>query len=97
MKLIIGILLIMLISLQYKLWIADRSLTQVHHLQKQKQDIITKNKTLKARNATLFSEIANLKQGLGTIEEYARSEMGLIKKGETFYQLVPQDFTPEKK
>lgn len=97
MKLIICILLTMLISLQYKLWIADKSLTQVHHLKKQKQTIIAKNEALKVRNATLFSEIISLKQGLETVEEYARSEMGMIKKGETFYQLVNQDFTPTEK
>ena len=95
MKLLICILLTMLITLQYKLWIGAGSLTQVHHLQKQKQEIIAKNETLETRNAILYSEVISLKQGAGTIEAYARSEMGMVKKGETFYQLVNQ--TPEYK
>lgn len=88
MRFIITMLLVMLVSMQYRLWIGNGSLTEVHHLQQQKQDIVAKNKLLKERNDALAAEVMSLKQGLDAIEERARSEMGMIKKDEIFYRLV---------
>jgi cell division protein FtsB len=44
---------------------------------------------LKARNGALDAEVRDLKQGLEAIEERARLELGMIKKDEVFYQIVP--------
>ena len=49
------------------------------------------NQKLQARNEQLKAEVADLKQGLEAIEERARTELGMIKEGETFYQLVEPD------
>jgi cell division protein FtsB len=78
----------MLVLLQYRLWIGNGSLTEVHHLQQEKESITQENESLKERNDSLAAEVLDLKHGLDAIEERARSEMGMIKKDETFYQLV---------
>ena len=70
------------------MWIGNGSLTEVNHLQQEKESIIAENELLNERNDSLAAEVLDLKQGLDAIEERARSEMGMIKKDETFYQLV---------
>ncbi len=88
MKLITVMLFATFVVLQYRLWIGNGSLTEVHHLRKEKESIIKENELLKERNNSLAAEVMDLKHGLDAIEERARSEMGMIKKDETFYQLV---------
>ena len=61
-------------------------------MEKEKQSILEENEALKERNDSLAAEVLDLKQGLDAIEERARSEMGMIKKDETFYQLVDSQY-----
>ena len=88
MKFVTVILFTMFVLLQYRLWIGNGSLTEVHHLQQEKELITNENELLRERNDSLAAEGLDLKHGLDAIEERARSEMGMIKKDETFYQLV---------
>ncbi len=46
------------------------------------------NDSRRGRNAVLRAEIVDLKQGLDAVEDIARSELGMIKKGETFFLIV---------
>jgi cell division protein FtsB len=88
MRLIIGILLVLLLLLQYRLWVGEGSLAEVSNLQKEiaaQQQELAK---LRQRNRALQAEVQDLKQGLEAIEERARSELGMIKEGETFYQVI---------
>ena len=82
------ILLILLIALQLKLWTGEGGMREVRslrlHVAEQKQD----NDRLKARNDALSADVQDLKEGRDAIESRARSELGLIKPGETFYQVV---------
>ena len=87
----------MLMLLQYRLWIGNGSLTEVHHLQQEKQSVLEENDSLKERNDSLAAEVLDLKQGLDAIEERARSEMGMIKKDETFYQLVDTQYLSKQR
>jgi len=96
MKVISFILATLLVLLQYRLWIGNGSLTDVHHLQKAKQAQIEENKHLHERNQALAAEVHDLKHGFEAIEERARTEMGLIKKDETFYHVINQ-LEPEAK
>lgn len=82
------ILIIMLVVLQYRLWIGQGSLTHVHHLEKEIQSRLEENRRLLERNLSLSAEVNDLKHGYAAIEERARTEMGMIKRGETFYQVV---------
>ena len=88
MRLIIGILLVLLLLLQYRLWVGEGSLAEVSNLQREiaaQQQELAK---LRQRNRALQAEVQDLKQGLEAIEERARSELGMIKEGETFYQVI---------
>jgi len=63
-------------------------MTEVHHLEKQISQVTQENQSLKERNLSLTAEVHDLKQGQEAIEERARSEMGMIKYDETFYQII---------
>ncbi len=88
MKLVIVVLIMLLFSLQYKLWAGEGSFVDAWHLSQkidlQKQE----NALLKKRNQILDAEVTDLKQGIKAIEERARLELGMIKEGEIFYQVI---------
>ena len=82
------ILLVLLIALQVHLWAGHGGMRDVWRLQHRIEEQQAENAKLKARNETLSAEVEDLKHGSEAIEERARSELGLIKPGETFYQIV---------
>lgn len=88
MKFVTLLLCILLILLQYRLWIGNGSLTEVRHLEQVKQQQKIENRQLKERNQAIAAEVQDLKHGYDAIEERARSELGMIKQGETFYQII---------
>ena len=90
MKILIAILLILLVILQYDLWVGEGSLATVWQLQKALDAQEQENAQLKARNKALEAEVKDLKSGLQAIEERARSEMGMIKQDETFIQVIEE-------
>ncbi|HBO9085763.1 TPA: cell division protein FtsB [Pseudomonas aeruginosa] len=81
------VLILALAGLQYRLWVGDGSLAQVRDLQKQIADQHGENERLLERNRILEAEVAELKKGT-TVEERARHELGMVKDGETLYQLA---------
>ena len=88
MKLLIVIMVFLLLLLQYRLWTGNGSLVEVNLLKDEIEKIKNENENLKERNLSLTAEVFDLKQGHEAIEEIARSEMGMIKDGETFYQII---------
>lgn len=81
-------LIILFIGLQYRLWFGENNLRDIWTLNSKielQQEI---NQDLNQRNSELEAEVQDLKQGLSALEERARSELGMIKEGETFFQLV---------
>jgi cell division protein FtsB len=90
-RLLIIILLLLLAGLQYRLWFGDPNLRQVWQLEQAILEQRRENQLLAERNQRLEAEVADLKAGLKAIEERARSEMGLIQEGETFYRLIEPD------
>jgi len=82
------ILIILLVLLQIRLWSGHGSLPDVWRLQQSRRDQVRENQELRERNLSLAAEVKDLKQGLAAVEERARSEMGLIMPGETFFQIV---------
>ncbi len=91
MKWIIAVLTVFLLALQYKLWVGQGSMAEVQRLQQAIEVQKAENKKLYERNAALEAEVQDLKQGVEAIEERARSELGMIKKDETFYQIVDEE------
>jgi len=77
--------------LQYRLWVGEGSLAQrqvlKHKVEVQQQE----NEVLRERNRVLANEVANLKDGLESVEERARTDLGMIKEGETFYMVVDKE------
>ncbi|MFC1748595.1 cell division protein FtsB [Pseudomonadota bacterium] len=90
MKWIIAVLIIFLLALQYKLWVGHGSMAEVNRLQHAIEEQKTENKKLSERNDALSAEVKDLKQGYDAIEERARSELGMIKQDETFYQIIDE-------
>jgi cell division protein FtsB len=88
MRTIRNILLGLLIILQYPLWLGNGSVAAVWRLHQQVKAQKTENGRLGERNQALIAEVIDLKHGLDAIEERARSELGMIKQGETFFQVV---------
>jgi cell division protein FtsB len=87
-KVIIIIMSVLLLLLQSKLWFGDVSVRDVLNLQQTVKEQQAKNEQVKQRNAVLAAEVEDLKTGLEAIEERARSELGMIKKDETFIHIV---------
>lgn len=88
MKAIIIIMSVLLLLLQIKLWFGDASVRDVLNLKQTVKEQQVKNDQVKQRNAVLAAEVEDLKTGLEAIEERARSELGMIKKDETFIHIV---------
>jgi len=88
MRWLAAILLVVLVILQYRLWIGRGSLAEVHDLKKEiaaEQAALVK---LQARNEVLEAEVKDLHSGLEALEERARTDLGMIKQGETFLQII---------
>jgi cell division protein FtsB len=81
-------LIILIISLQWPLWLGKGSWFRVWQLDRQLQLQRSSNQQLIARNAALDAEVRDLKQGTDAIEERARDELGMIRNGEVFFQLL---------
>ncbi|MEM1153997.1 MAG: cell division protein FtsB [Pseudomonadota bacterium] len=81
-------LVCLLVVLQYRLWLADGSLAELHRLERQIEEQSRINNQLEERNSLLEREVLDLKQGNQGLEQRAREQLGLIREDETFYQLV---------
>ena len=88
MRLITIVLAVLLILIQYPLWFGKGGWRRVWDLDRQVSATKKKNEELKTRNAKLESDVRDLKEGTDAIEERARYEMGMIKQGETFVQIL---------
>lgn len=92
MKILIAALFLSVLAiLQYDLWFGDGSLTAAWRLERNISEQQQQNEQLQLRNDTLDAEVTDLKSGLAAIEERARSELGMIKQGETFVQIIDQN------
>ena len=85
-----AILVVMLLGLQFRLWVGEGSFAQVSNLGGRVERARTANAVKDRRNEVLRVEIRDLKSSHDFIEEKARVELGLIKEGETFFMLVEQ-------
>lgn len=88
MKALILFLTVLLLLLQVRLWAGDGSLAEVWELRQAVAAQNAGNLEMRARNRALEAEVKDLKKGKAAIEERARSELGMIREGETFYQII---------
>lgn len=87
-RFVIVTLLLMLVVLQYRLWVGEGSLAEVYNLKQEIDEQKQLLQQLEKRNSALQAEVIDLKRGLEAIEERARSELGMIKEDEVFYQIT---------
>ena len=88
MKLLWGVMTLVILGLQYRLWIDDGSYSEVWTLQQQVAHQKELNAKLEERNNHLIAEVKDLKKGFDAIEERARFNLGMIGTNETFYMVV---------
>ncbi|MEN8205977.1 MAG: cell division protein FtsB [Pseudomonadota bacterium] len=88
MKKLVILLLLLLVYLQYRLWFGEGSLQDVWQLHQEVEFQRQENIELRERNDALEAEVRDLRQGFDAIEEHAREDLGMVKEGETFYQVV---------
>ncbi|EGV18327.1 Cell division protein ftsB-like protein [Thiocapsa marina 5811] len=88
MRLLILVLILLLAGLQFRLWVGEGSLAEVHGLKSeiaaQEEELIR----LRARNQELQAEVMDLREGVEALEERARRDLGMIKPGEIFIQVI---------
>lgn len=87
MRLLGLVFALLILALQYPLWLGKGGWLRVRELNGQVETQKDVNAGLKARNAALDAEVRDLKQGTEAIEERARSELGMIRQDEIFFQL----------
>ena len=88
MRWVVAILLALLGFLQYRLWVGEGSLAELHALRSEIAAQQAEIERLRARNRTLEAEVQDLQAGADALEERARSELGMIKQGEIFLQVI---------
>ena len=88
MKVLMSALVLVLVVLQYKLWVGEGSVAQLRDLEAQVEVQEQETLGLAERNQVLEGEVLDLKTGLDAVEERARSEFGMVKEGETLFIVV---------
>ncbi|MGK2913682.1 MAG: cell division protein FtsB [Porticoccaceae bacterium] len=90
MRWLIGVLLVLFLMLQYRLWISEGSYGHKLDLERRVAEQKAENESLQERNRKIAAEVNDLKSGMDSVEERARNDLGMIKQGETFYMVIDQ-------
>lgn len=97
MKLLSIILLIAFVVLGYNVIKGQNGVMEYRQVSQKLNEETFKSKKLQARNRALQDEITDLKQGNKVVEELARSELGMVKKDEVFYRVIPKETQDQKR
>ena|SRR5476651_864993 len=89
MKLLAAALFVVVVLLQYRLWLSASGVQELERLSAAVTLQRTEDDRLADRNRQLAAEVRDLKSSFGALEERARSDLGMIANNETFYQVVP--------
>lgn len=85
---ILAVFALLLAGVQYRLWFGEGGISQYRRLQEQIAEQRGENERLQERNRVMEAEVLELKQGMETVEERARQELGMVREGETLYLLM---------
>lgn len=88
MKFLVAFIFLIILLLQYRLWLGDGSIRQVNEYQQKVDQLKEQVNEKKERNEALYAEVQDLRKGEEAIEERARHELGMIKEDETFIQVI---------
>ncbi|HYB33382.1 MAG TPA: cell division protein FtsB [Steroidobacteraceae bacterium] len=89
MKWLAAALIVAVVLLQYRVWLSADGVREVARLRQAVAAQRADNEQLSERNRQLAAEVRDLKTGMDALEERARSDLGMIARNETFYQVVP--------
>ena len=87
-RVLVGIILLLGLGFQYQLWFGEGGLAEVSRLREKVTQQQLLNAKLYERNAALQAQVLDLKQGTETVESLARLELGMIRTGETYFQII---------
>lgn len=87
-QVLLAVLALSLLGLQIRLWFGEGSLRHVASLEKEVQALSEENAKLAERNRLLAADVRDLKEGSEAVEEIARKDLGMIRDGETFFQIL---------
>ena len=88
MKYLLSIITLLIVLLQYRLWQGDGGIAEITALQLRLNDLNEQVEEKKQRNETLYAEVEDLRKGQEALEERARDELGMMREGETFFQVL---------
>lgn len=91
---LIVLLAALFVLLQYRLWLGEGSWPRAQAARLALENQLAENERLQQRNAALEAEVLDLKTGLEAIEERARTDLGLVKQGETYFQIIDEPKQP---
>ncbi len=89
MRLLLCTLAITALTLQGRLWLSEDGHRKTRELRVAVAEQRAENAALRERNAALDAEVMNLKKGRAAAEERARTDLGMVGRNETFFQVVP--------
>ncbi len=87
MKILAGVLVTLILAIQYPLWLGKGGWLRVWEVDRQLDGQQQKNARLETRNGALAADVKDLKQGYDAVEERARYELGMVKSDEVFFQV----------
>ncbi len=87
MRILALVFVVLIVALQYPIWLGKGGWLQVRELDRQIERQRSDNDRLKGRNEALEAEVRDLKQGVDAIEERARAELGMVKRDEVFFMI----------
>lgn len=99
MRYVVAGIVVLIALLQYRLWFAEGGMRDLWRLREQVEQQAREIEQLRQRNDILQAELVDLKDGLEAVEEIARSELGMIREGETFFRVIrpPEAAPPDAK
>ena len=91
MKILGIVFVVLIIILQYRIWMGDNGMPEIEKLELQITEQSEQNRLLQEQNEMLRKEIQALRKNPELLEEIAREQLGLIKPNETFYRIIPKE------
>lgn len=90
-RLLLGAFLLLTLALQYRIWLTPQGMPEVSRLESALDAQRSENATLTERNAQLEAEVEDLRRGLDAVEERARTELGMVGRDESFFEVVESE------
>ncbi len=96
LKIVVILLAMLFTALQYHLWFGEGSWPRAQAMREKFELQMSENEKLQQSNATMEAEVLDLKTGLDAIEERARADLGLIRQGDTYFQIIQPEQAKDK-